>query len=112
MYGMRGFGRMGTMGTTCPPGYYDLQVLGVNTGQCLPTLNTAATAAETAVSAATGAGIAQSAATQSALQNAAASAFGTKVLNFYKAQPVLAWGLTAGVAAFVVYGGLSFIRGR
>lgn len=104
----RGMGRLG-MGT-CPDGYYDLKVLGFDTGQCLPNLSTAANAAAGGVTGSVGTGVANSAATQSAISSAAASALGTKVINFYKNNPVVAIGATVAVGGLLIYGAMSFLK--
>lgn len=110
---MRGMGRLnGNMGADCPTGFYRLKVFGVDTGQCLPELDTAISAAEGGVTGSVAKGAVASSANVAAAQSAAASALGTKIMNFYKTQPGLAWGLTAGVALLFVYGGMSFIRGK
>lgn len=115
---MKGMGRLGHysdfagMGADCPAGYYEAEVFGVKTGQCVPSLSTIVSGAQGGVLQTVAAGTAQSPATAQAAQNAAANAIGTKIINFYKTKPLIAWGTTAAVAAFVVYGGLSFLRGR
>lgn len=109
---MHGLGRMGTMGADCPAGYYRLKVFGVDTGQCLPQLDTAVNAAQGGVLSSVATGAVSSSANQAAAQNAAANAIGTKIVTFYKSKPALAWGLTAAVGLFVVYGGMSFLRGK
>ena len=110
---MRGLGQMnGSMGSDCPPGYYRLKVFGVDTGQCLPSSSTAIAAAQGGVLSSVGTGVASSPATATAVQGAAANAIGTKIVNFYKNQPVLAYGATAVIALFFVYGGMSFLRGK
>lgn len=112
-YGMgRGMGAFGNLGAECPPGYYKLKVFGVDTGQCLPTGSTVASGVQTGVSSSVATGVAQSPATAQAVQSVAANAIGTRIVNFYKGNPVVAWGATAAVAALLVYGGMSFIRGR
>lgn len=114
---MNGMGRLGSysdfagMGA-CPEGYYDLKILGVSTGQCLPNLRQVTEGVQSGVLETVGTGVAQSPATAQAAQSAAANALGTKIVGFYKNNPALAWGTTAAVAALLVYGGMSFIRGR
>ena len=110
--GMYHYGMNGTMGADCKPGYYELKVAGIPTGQCLPTSSTALSAAQGGVVSAVGTGVASSAATQAALQSAAAQTLGEKIISFYKTKPAIAWGGTAAVVALVIYGGLSFIRGK
>lgn len=105
-------GMAGQFGADCPEGYYKLKVFGFDTGQCLPTGSTALDAAQGGVAASVGTGVATSPATQSAATAAAGSALGQKIIGFYKNNPALAWGGTAAVLALVVYGGMSFIRGR
>lgn len=115
--GMKGMGRLGSysdfagMGA-CPEGYYEASVFGIKTGQCVPNLSTLVEGAQSGALETVGTGVAQSPATAQAAQNAAASAIGTKIVNFYKNNPAMAWGATAAVAALLVYGGMSFIRGR
>lgn len=106
----QGMGRLG-MGA-CQPGYYELTVLGVDTGQCVPELSTLATAAEGGVTSAVGTGVANSSGTQAAVSTAAANAFGTSVMNFYKNNTALAVGVTVAVGALFVYGGMSFLKGK
>lgn len=103
----------GQMGIAdCQPGYYRLKVFGVDTGQCLPNLNTAAGAAQSGVISSAATGVASSPATQAAAQSAAANALGTRIVNFYKSNPTMAIGASVAVLALVVYGGMSFLRGR
>lgn len=102
----------GPMGAECPEGFYRLKVFGIDTGQCLPTGSTAVDAAKSGALSSVGTGVASSPATQAAATSAAGSALGQKIISFYKNKPVLAWGGTAAVAALVIYGGMSFIRGR
>ncbi|NJM09366.1 MAG: hypothetical protein HC883_00240 [Bdellovibrionaceae bacterium] len=97
---------------SCPEGYYRLKVFGVDTGQCLPNLSTAAEGAQTGVMSSVGTGVASSPATAQAAQNVAANALGTNIITFYKTKPVVAWGLTAVGVLFFVYGGMSFFRGK
>lgn len=106
---MRG---MGAMGAECPEGFYRLKVFGVDTGQCLPTLSTAVEGAQGGVMSTVGTGVASSPATSAAAQNIAASTLGTKIISFYKEKPMIAWGATALIGLFVVYGGMSFLRGK
>ncbi len=114
---MRGMGRLGSysdfagMGA-CPDGYYDLKILGASTGQCLPKLSTVSSGIQSGALSTVATGVAQSPATSQAAQSAAANAIGTKIVNFYKNNPTMAWGATAAVAALLVYGGMSFVRGR
>jgi hypothetical protein len=115
---MNGIGRLGSysdfaggMGA-CPEGYYELEIFGVKSGQCVPNLRTITEGAQSGVMQSVGTGVAQSPATQTAATTAAGNALGQKIFNFYKEKPMVAWGLTAGVALFVVYGGMSFLRGR
>lgn len=101
----------GPMGA-CPEGYYDLKIFGVSTGQCAPSLTTLTSGAQSGALQAVASGTAQSPATAQAVQSAAASAIGSKIVNFYKSSPALAWGLTLGGAALLIYGGMSFLRGK
>ena len=115
---MQGLGRLGSysdfaggMGA-CPEGYYDLKIFGVSTGQCAPSLSTVTSGAQSGALSTVATGVAKSPATSAAIQSATAQTLGNKIVGFYKNQPVMAWGLTAGVIALVVYGGMSFVRGR
>ena len=112
---MNGYGMSmngGEMGITCQPGYYELKVVGIATGQCLPNLATATAGATKGVSTVVGTGVASSPATQAALTSAASETLGRKIINFYTEKPVMAWGATAAVVALVAFGGLTLIRGR
>lgn len=110
---MRGMGRLNGMGAdTCPTGYYRLKVYGIDTGQCLPTGSTAVEAAQSGVLNSAATGVANSAATKNALSSASATAIGTKIVNFYKTNPVIAIGVTVAVGALLVYGTMSFVRGK
>lgn len=107
----QGMSRLSGMGD-CQPGYYELKVLGFDTGQCAPNLSTVETAAGAGVTSAVGTGVANSSGTQAAVSSAAASAFGTSVMNFYKNNTAVAIGVTVAVGALLVYGGMSFLRGK
>lgn len=102
----------GGMGADCPQGYYEAKIFGISTGQCVPNLSTLADAATQGAAGAVGSGVAQSPATQQAATAAAGSALGSKIISFYKDKPLVAYGLTGVVALLVIYGGMSFIRGR
>lgn len=101
----------GTFGAECKPGFYELKVLGYPTGQCVPSSGTLIEAVQGATAGAFASGVATSPATIQAGRAAAGQALGEKIINFYANQPVLAWSGTAAIAAFVVYGGMKFLRG-
>lgn len=103
----QGMGRLG-MGATCQPGYSD--ILGI--GECTPDLSTILSSAEAGVVGSVGTGVANSAATQAAVSTAAANAFGTSIMNFYKNNTVVAVGVTLAVGGILIYGAMSFLRGK
>ena len=100
---MRGMGR-GMGAANCQPGYYEAEIFGIKTGQCLPSSGTLLNAAQGAVVSTTATGIANSQATQTAVANAAAASLGVKILNFYKQKPVIAYGATALVVLLTLAG--------
>lgn len=102
----------GGMGAACQDGYYEAEVFGIKTGQCIPNLKTLAQGAATGATGAVTTGVANSSATKAAITNAAGNALGTKIINFYKDKPAIAYGVTAAVVLLVVYGGMSFVRGK
>lgn len=110
--GMNGTALAGGMGADCQEGYYKLKILGFDTGQCVPNLSTAANAAAGGVTGSVASGVASSPATAAAAQSAAANAIGTKIVNFYKSNPTMAIGLTVVVGGLLIYGTMSFLRGR
>lgn len=103
---------MNGMGATCPSGYYEASVFGFKTGQCVPDLGTIVDGAQSGVMQTVGTGVANSPGTQAAATSAAANALGTKIFAFYKNNPMVAIGLTVAVGGLVVYGTMSFLRGR
>lgn len=118
---MRGLGRLGkygsmsgfgTMGIECKPGYYEAKIFGVPTGQCVPTSGALLDTALEAWTGAVATGVATSPATQAAAHGLISQALGDKILAFYKNQPVLAVGSTVVVGGLLVYGLMSFVRGR
>lgn len=96
------------MGSECQPGYYKDPILGL----CLPTSGTLLNQAQGSLLSTVATGAASTPAVQEAGIQAAASSFGQKVFDFYRQKPVMAWGITAAAALFVVYGGMTFIRGK
>ena len=104
--GMRG------MGADCQPGYYEGEVLGIKTGVCLPDSATLAQQAAGGLVGAVTTGASQSPGVIVAAQTSAGNALGNKILAFYREKPAVAIGLTLGVVALVVYGGMSFARGK
>ena len=112
---MNGYGTSmhgGEMGISCQPGYYELKVGGIPTGQCLPNLATAASGATKGLSTAVGTGVASSPATQAALTSVASEKLGQKIINFYTEKPMIAWGATISVIALVAFGGLTLLKGK
>ena len=115
---MKGLGRLGSYSDfagglgACPEGYYQPSIFGIKLDQCVPNLSVLAEGAQSGALATVGEGVAQSPGTQRALEAGVASKLGTTIVNFYKNQPVVAWGVTGLAALMLVYGGLSFVRGR
>ena len=114
----RGLGRLGkygsmsgfgTMGIECKPGYYPEPIF---KKFCVPTSGELAKQAEETFARSIGVGIATSPTTQAAVTGAAGQALGDKIIAFYKNQPVIAIGSTVAVGGFLVYGLMSFLRGR
>ncbi len=104
--GMRG------MGADCQPGYYEGAVFGIKTGVCLPTSETLAQQAAGGLVGAVTSGAASSPGVITAAQTAAGNSLGNKIVGFYREKPAIAIGLTLGVVALVIYGGMSFARGK
>lgn len=102
----------GGMGTTCPTGYYEASLFGFKTGQCVPDLATVVNGAQSGVMQTVGTGVANSPGTQAAASSAAANAIGTKLVNFYKNNTLVAAGATVVIGGLLVYGAMSFLRGR
>ena len=118
---MRGLGRLGkygsmsgygTFGAECKPGFYQLKIFGVPTGQCLPTGSTALEAAQAGAAGAVATGVATSPATQAAATSAAGQAIGQRIISFYQQQPVVAIGSTLAVGALLVYGTMKALGAR
>lgn len=78
----------------------------------LPTLDQLLASASAGAQQQIAANLAQSQSVQQAATNAAGTALGTKIVTFYKTQPLLAWGITGLAVMFLVYGGMSFARGK
>ncbi len=112
----RGMGRLGMaggqMGITCQPGFYELKVFGISTGQCAPSLDTALNAAQGGVVASVATGVATNPANIAAASNAGLMASFTKATSFVKAHPIGVAAAVAATLALVVYGGMSFARGK
>ncbi len=102
----------GGMGAACPTGFYEAKIFGFPTGQCIPDLGTLVDGAQGGIMQTVGTGVANSPGTQTAATTAAANALGAKILAFYKNNPMMAIGLTVAVGGLVVYGTMSFLRGR
>lgn len=118
---MRGLGRLGkygsmsgygTFGAECQPGFYQLKVFGVPTGQCLPTGTTLREGLESGAAGVLATGVATSPATQAAATSAAGQAIGQRIIGFYQKQPVVAIGSTLAVGALLVYGTMKALGAR
>ena len=82
---------------------------GMGDGDLLSNLLTGSvTGAESAV----GSALASSQLVQQAAQTSAANNLGAQILAFYQNNTALAVGLTVAVGALLVYGTMSFIRGK
>lgn len=94
----------GGMGEDCQPGYYRLKVFGIDTGQCLPTLSTATSAAQTGVLASVGTGVATSPSNVAAAKEAGISAAATKLVAYVKANPIMVASVVGGLGILAFYG--------
>lgn len=110
---MNGFRGMRGMGEeACQPGFYRLKVFGIDTGQCLPSLSTAASAAQSGVLASVATGVATNPANIAAAQDYAAQNAATRFLNYIKANPVMIAGVVGVVGLLAFYGGGKVLFGR
>jgi len=102
----------GGMGTTCQPGYYNLKVLGIDTGQCLPSLSTATTAVESGLTSSVATGAATSSANIAAAKQAGITAAANNLVAYVKAHPIIVASVlgSVGLLAFYGFGKLSFGR--
>lgn len=105
--GMRGMGA-----EACQPGFYRLKVFGIDTGQCLPSLSTATSAAQSGVLSSVGTGIATSPSNVIAAQNAATQTVATKTIQYIKDHPVMIAGVVGVVGLLAFYGGGKALFGR
>lgn len=95
----------GGMGaTTCQPGFYNLKVLGIDTGQCLPALSTATSAAQSGVLSSVGTGVATSSTNVAAAKEAGIAALSTKIAAQVKAHPVMIASVIVGAGLLSLYG--------
>lgn len=116
---MKGMGRLGSysdfaggMGAECQPGYYDLKIFGISTGQCAPTLSTLTEGAQSGALSTVATGVATSPATQAAAESGAVQAVATKSWSYIKEHPYMVAGGVAAAVLLIIYGGMSFARGR
>lgn len=88
----------------CKPGYF--QVIPGADWSCAPNSDTLIKQELAKV----GAQAAQTEAVKEASIAAAGEALGTKIVRFYRQNPVIAWGLTAGVVGLMYVGAKSFMK--
>jgi hypothetical protein len=100
--------QMGSFGADCQPGYNESVIFGIKTGICVPNAETVAQGIITGGTGTYASGAAQSPTVIQAGQNALASGIGHKIVSFYKDKPLIAFGATAAVVAFFVYGVMSW----
>jgi len=100
------------MGATCQPGYYNLKVFGIDTGQCLPTLSTAASGAQSGVVGTVATGVATSPTNISAAKEAGITALANKSIAYVKAHPVMIASVIGGIAILAMYGTGKLAFGR
>lgn len=105
-------GMNGGMGADCQPGFYKLKVLGIDTGQCLPSLSTAAGAAQAGVLTNVATGVATSPANIAAAKSAGISAAANKSIAYIKAHPVMIASVVGGIALLAMYGTGKLAFGR
>ena len=105
--GLRGMGE-----EACQPGFYRLKVFGIDTGQCLPSLDTALSAAQGGVLSSVGTGIATSPTNVAAAQSYATQSSATKLVEYVKAHPYMVAGAVGVVGLLAFYGGGKALFGR
>lgn len=88
----------------CPPGYYDLKIFGVDTGQCAPGLASVTSTVQSGVTGSVVQGITGNTTNQAAALSATASSIGTAVSNFIVNQPIAAAAIAAAVIFLVIRG--------
>jgi hypothetical protein len=102
----------GGMGATCQPGYYDLKILGFETGQCVPNLATATSAAQAGAASSLATGVATSPANIAAAKQAGISASANAAVAYVKKHPVMIASVVGGVALLALYGTGKLAFGR
>lgn len=101
---------MGSFGADCPAGFYRLKVFGVDTGQCLPSLNTAITGAQGGALSTIATGAAGSSANIAAVKEGIVSSTIKSISSSIATRPVL-WGAVAlGAVGLISYGGLKIFK--
>jgi hypothetical protein len=96
----------GGMGADCPAGTYNAW------GFCVPNLKTLVQGAQAGAISSIASGAAQSPATAQAVESATASAVGNKIIDIYKRNPTMTLVIAGLVGVAVIYGVMSFVRGR
>lgn len=106
---IRGKSMRGMGADACPTGFYRLKVLGIDTGQCLPTSGTLVTGAQSGAAGTVATGIATNPSNQAAALNAAQTMGVNTIVEKIKAHPI-ATASIVGVIAILALNGMGIVR--